>query len=103
MISKYIRTTSSLAIAIGGLAFASPALAQDASAAQPEASDTDNTLGEIVVTAQRREQRADDVGVTINVLTGSDLKAAGRRSRQMCRSRMSWPIASSMSAYAASA
>lgn len=80
MISKYIRTTSSLAIAIGGLAFASPALAQDASAAQPEASDTDNTLGEIVVTAQRREQRADDVGVTINVLTGSDLKAAGTQS-----------------------
>jgi iron complex outermembrane receptor protein len=80
MISKHIRTTSSLAIAIGGLAFASPALAQDASAAQPEASDTDNTLGEIVVTAQRREQRADDVGVTINVLTGSDLKAAGTQS-----------------------
>lgn len=80
MISNYIRTTSSLAIAIGGLACVSPAFAQDTTASQPETSSADNTLGEIVVTAQRREQRADDVGVTINVLTGSDLKAAGTQS-----------------------
>ncbi|MEQ8744951.1 TonB-dependent receptor [Parasphingorhabdus sp.] len=80
MIRNYIRTSSSLAIAIGSLACALPALAQETTADQAEAGATDNALAEIVVTAQRREQRADDVGVTINVLTGSDLKAAGTQS-----------------------
>ena len=80
MTRNYIRTTSSLAIAVGSLACASPAFAQDTATSQAEAVVPDDSLGEIVVTAQRREQRADDVGVTINVLTGSDLKAAGTQS-----------------------
>ena len=80
MTRNYIRTTSGLAIAICSLACASPAFAQDTAASQAEAVVPDDSLGEIVVTAQRREQRADDVGVTINVLTGSDLKAAGTQS-----------------------
>lgn len=80
MTRNYIRTTSSLAIAVGCLACASPAFAQDTATSQAEAVAPDDSLGEIVVTAQRREQRADDVGVTINVLTGSDLKAAGTQS-----------------------
>ncbi|WP_417613623.1 TonB-dependent receptor [Parasphingorhabdus sp.] len=80
MTMRYIRTTSSLAIAIGSLVCAAPAFAQETTAEQAEAEAGDNSLGEIVVTAQRREQRADDVGVTINVLTGSDLKAAGTQS-----------------------
>ncbi|MFT5328991.1 MAG: iron complex outermembrane receptor protein [Parasphingorhabdus sp.] len=80
MTRNYIRTTSGLAIAVCSLACASPAFAQDTAASQAEAVVPDDSLGEIVVTAQRREQRADDVGVTINVLTGSDLKAAGTQS-----------------------
>ena len=80
MTKTYIRTSSMLAIAIGGLIFASPAFAQDTTTDQTEAGETENIFGEIVVTAQRREQRADDVGVTMSVLTGSDLKAAGTQS-----------------------
>lgn len=80
MTKKYIRNTSCLAIAIGSLACASPTLAQNSTTDQAEASDSGTGLGDIVVTAQRREQRADDVGVSINVLTGSDLKATGTQS-----------------------
>lgn len=80
MTKKYIRNTSCLAIAIGSLACASPALAQNSATGQAEASNSETGLGDIVVTAQRREQRADDVGVSINVLTGSDLKATGTQS-----------------------
>ncbi|WP_417594033.1 TonB-dependent receptor [Parasphingorhabdus sp.] len=80
MTKTHIRNSSFLAIAICYLACASPALAQNTTTDQTEAGGTEDMLGEIVVTAQRREQRADDVGVTINVLTGSDLKAAGTQS-----------------------
>jgi iron complex outermembrane receptor protein len=96
MTKTYIRTSSTLAIAIGGLAFASPVFAQEATSDQTEAGGTENILGEIVVTAQRREQRADDVGVTMSVLTW-------RRSRPMFRSKTFWPIALSTSVSAGSA
>ena len=55
---------------IGVLALASwsaPACAQDA--ASDEATDS----GDIVVTAQRREQRLQDVGVSATVLAGTEL------------------------------
>ncbi len=46
---------------------AAPAIAQDA-------------LEQITVTAQKREQSANDVGIAISVLSGSDLEALGARS-----------------------
>lgn len=39
----------------------------------PESTD----IGDIVVTAQRREQRGNDVGIAMNVVTGSELASAG--------------------------
>src|SRR3546814_3454372 len=59
---------------------ATPASAQQTGPDAPEAKASGTALGDIVVTAQRREQRADDVGVTINVLSGDDLEAAGTQS-----------------------
>lgn len=48
---------------------------QDQAQAQP---DTDGTrIDDIVVTAQRREQRGNDVGIAINVLSGDELARAG--------------------------
>jgi len=76
--TKTLHKASMLAIALGSLTFVSPALAQTATPAAD--SDANSPLGEIVVTAQRREQRADDVGVSINVLTGEDLKTTGTKS-----------------------
>jgi iron complex outermembrane receptor protein len=47
----------------------------------PARPDTESTRGgdlqEIVVTAQKREQRAQDVGITLDVYSGAELKAAG--------------------------
>lgn len=44
-------------------------------ASTPEATD----LGEIIVTAQRREQRGNDVGIAMDVVTGAELAAGGVR------------------------
>jgi len=53
----------------------------NATSAQPPAASapasTDTTIKDIVVTAQRREQRGDDVGIAMNVVTESELTAAG--------------------------
>lgn len=38
-----------------------------------------NEIQDIVVTAQRREQRGNDVGIAMNVLTGADLAATGTK------------------------
>lgn len=73
MIQHLYKRTSQTAIAAALMGLAAPAIAQEA-----QSSDTD--IGVIVVTAQKREQRLDDVGVTINVLTGDDLKASGTAS-----------------------
>lgn len=49
-------------------------------AVSPQASASDDTsLDDIVVTAQRREQRGNDVGIAMNVVTGAELAAAGVR------------------------
>lgn len=65
-----------LAALAAGLIQAMPAAAQQ----DGDTGISSTTLGEVVVTAQRREQRADDVGVSINVVSGSDLKASGTES-----------------------
>lgn len=70
-----------------GTASLLPAAAHAQSAAVPSASPTQETapeardtdLGEIVVTAQRREQRGNDVGIAMDVVTGAELAAGGVR------------------------
>jgi len=57
------------ATALGALV-AMPAAAQDKSAATSATADVD---GDIVVTAQRREQRLQDVPVAVSVVTGDAL------------------------------
>jgi iron complex outermembrane receptor protein len=51
------------------------ALAQDADpAASPPAAQDDNTVGEIVVTAQRREERLQQVPLSVTALSGDDIR-----------------------------
>tara|TARA_R110000782_G_scaffold78276_9_gene155631 strand:- start:57376 stop:59850 length:2475 start_codon:yes stop_codon:yes gene_type:complete len=57
-----------------GLAY-TPAHAQDASAAQAEVDDA--TVGEIIVTAQKREQSLNDVGMSISAISGDSLVSRG--------------------------
>lgn len=61
--------------AVLALAVAQPALAQDASA--PQASNPEPTSGEIIVTANKREQALNDVGLTIQAATSETLVARG--------------------------
>ena len=57
-----------------------PALAQEANTPQPEAAeDADAPPGDIVVTAQRREQRLLDVPVAVSAISGDTLRATGVR------------------------
>jgi len=46
-------------------------------ATAPEDASSSTALQEIIVTAQKREQRAQDVGITLNVYSGEELKDAG--------------------------
>lgn len=57
------------------LLFASPAFAQ--AAGQPGDGAEDQTFGEIVITAQKIEQRQSDVPITVSVLTGERLEELG--------------------------
>jgi iron complex outermembrane receptor protein len=75
MFNQLMRGVSRYSLLAAGIACATPAIAQDA-----DQGATGPKIGEIIVTAQKRSQRLDDVGVTINVLTGEDLKAAGAES-----------------------
>lgn len=59
-------------------AAAQSASGEGATTAQPQISAADSTdIGDIVVTAQRREQRGNDVGIGMNVLTGAELASGG--------------------------
>ncbi len=62
-------TASFIAIAIAGTGFAAPAFAQDETTAD------DASLGEIVVTAQRREENLQDVPLSVTAVTGDRLAA----------------------------
>lgn len=58
------------------------AWAQDATQEAPDASEAPSTTGEIVVTAQRREQRLQDVPVSVAVTTGEEIANQGIRDLQ---------------------
>ena len=62
---------------IAALAFAAqPALAQDAT---PQAAEDTNPSNDIIVTANKREQSVNDVGLTISAASGADLANRGVR------------------------
>jgi iron complex outermembrane receptor protein len=63
-----------LASASGTLVLATPAFADDAAEAPAE---THNTGSDIVVTAQRREERAQDVPIALSVIGGPEIDAKG--------------------------
>lgn len=62
---KFLMATSALAL------MATPAFAQDAAPAEDEA------IGEIIVTAQKRSERLQDVPVAVSVVSGATLEAQG--------------------------
>jgi iron complex outermembrane recepter protein len=55
------------------------ASATKADAASPPAADGDSAQGDIIVTAQKREQRLQDVGIAITALSGDALAKIGVR------------------------
>lgn len=61
-----------------GIAVAQSSPGADTPRPSSESSQSDE-LQDIVVTAQRREQRGNDVGIAINVVTGDELASAGVR------------------------
>lgn len=70
---RYLAATATLAL-LPALLAAAPAYAQDAS--EPETPDAgrQQSLGEILVTAQKREQKLQDVPVSITAVTGRDIE-----------------------------
>lgn len=68
-----IRRVSVIAL-VAGCGFATPASAQEGDSAEP--ADAPAT-GEIIVTANKREQSVNDVGLSITAATGSELRALG--------------------------
>lgn len=62
---------------VSGLALAVPAAAQSAAGAEASASASPSAPGDIVVTAQRRSERLQDVGVSVSAVTSDALRASG--------------------------
>lgn len=80
-----VRTTrgSLLGIAsVAMIALATGASAQTSGTASEAGTDTGGAIGDIVVTAQRRSERLQDVPISISALTASDLQASGMRSTE---------------------
>lgn len=70
-------SVSALAIALG-LVVSQPALAQDTKGQQPEANDDqDQGLGEIVVTAQKREENLQRAAISVTAINAEDLTRKG--------------------------
>jgi len=63
--------------AILALAFASPALAQDAAPAEAQAGTPGDQSGDIIVTAQKRSENLQKVPAAISVVSGAQFDAAG--------------------------
>lgn len=77
------RSSQIFAATVSGvaLAFASAAQAQEAEP-QASAQSTDSSYSEIIVTANKREQSINDVGLAITALSGSALESKGIASSQ---------------------
>lgn len=74
-----MRASGFLLTSVCLFAVATPAMAQDAaaSAADTPAADSSGAPGDIVVTAQRRSQRLQDVGVSVSAIGSDALRANG--------------------------
>ena len=70
---RHFPSATAISFALAAAAWAAPAAAQDASVAP--AAEADSGLGDIVVTAQRREESLQDVPVSVSVLSGDTLGA----------------------------
>lgn len=70
---------SSLLSAAALVALLHPAsvLAQDAPQAAPAADEAEQGIGDIVVTANRREQKLQDVGISITAMGGAEMRSLG--------------------------
>src|SRR3546814_5453094 len=69
--------------------FAQPAAAQSANSTQgvpSSAAESEADVGDIIVTAQRREQKLQDVPITISAIGGSTLKNTGVNGVQQLQS-----------------
>ncbi|HEV7312127.1 TonB-dependent receptor [Sphingopyxis sp.] len=67
---RHFPSTIAIVIALAAAGWAVPAAAQDAPAATDDAG-----LGEIIVTAQRREQNIQDIPLSVDVVSGAKLDA----------------------------
>ena len=76
-------------VGLSSLAYSEQA-AGSANAADP-ASQNESTLAEIVVTAQKREQRLSDVGLTIAAFSGDELERQGITRRRAAREDRAGP------------
>ena len=70
---RHFPSATAISFALAAAAWAAPAAAQDASVAP--AAEADSGLGDIVVTAQRREESLQDVPVSVSVRSGDTLGA----------------------------
>ena len=96
------RIVQSLAFGGAAIALAGPALAQEApvadaaEAAAPSVPGEESHVGDIIVTAQKRSQRINNVGMTITAVSGDQLQSLGIRSADdLVRIEPSFKFASS--------
>jgi iron complex outermembrane recepter protein len=75
-----LRAVIAAALFAASLAHASSANAQDATADKSEASDAPAGGNDIIVTAQRREERLQDVPISVSVIGGDSLQAFSQNS-----------------------
>ncbi len=70
-----MRTSVLMLASVSALALVSPALAQSAQPTAPRSQDEPSALEDVVVTAQKREQRLQDVPVAVTALSAETLEA----------------------------
>ncbi len=68
---------TALMLGASAIAFAAPAIAQDAGASDTTAASDDRRLGTVTITAQRREQSLIDVPLAVTALDGDMLESIG--------------------------
>ncbi|ARR52073.1 TonB-dependent receptor [Rhizorhabdus wittichii] len=77
MTRSFVSTSSTIALTVAALLASAPAAAQEATSA-PAAAEADNGgLAEIVVTAQKREQNLQKVGISVTAVSGDQILERG--------------------------